>query len=684
MKNLLTTLLFCYITLFTVNAQTFDWVNTAEIFQRSLFSDIRLDPSGNIFSAGIVRDSIVFDSVPAGITKTIYGPNSSYLMRSDSSGLINWLGQINGRIYSFDVDQTGNTYVSFFYIDTIDADPGSGVYLMPPNNAVGFVTSNGVIKVDPFGNLIWAKNIIAEGLSSLTLRVDLAGNIYFVGEHSGKIDLDPSPINTFSPSLLNQISLFKWTSNGDFVWGGGFGGFSTTDIVPISMTIKDRKIVLTGNYTGTVDFNIDTNISNFRSSVNFSNLYILVYDTSGTFNWVRDFSKQNSAEIMSSYLDTESNVYVSGEFNTVTDFNFGSGQAILTPLNGDNIFVLSLDSLGSFRWVKQISSLSIGPQIFNVSTHIGNSNNLYITGFIIGNFDLTPTTPGINIIAAPSPGISFTIRYDFNGNYQDYWMVGSNGGLGINRLTVSKKNSLVYAGSFVNTVDFDPSSSIQLRSSQSFSIYTLRLNQCFETNSQLIAQSCGDFLSPSGNYVWNASGTYADTIPNHMGCDSVIDINLSIVNTDTTLFLLGSSLANNEFSAAFQWLDCNSNYAVIPNQTAQLFTPTQNGNYALEITKNGCVDTTSCFAYTLVGNQELSLENSIQIFPNPSNGQFNLLMSSPYDRLTITDISGRIVWNQNESSNSNTTIDLSLCKNGIYFMEIISGGERSVRKLIKK
>ncbi|MCB9360997.1 MAG: gliding motility-associated C-terminal domain-containing protein [Flavobacteriales bacterium] len=44
---------------------------------------------------------------------------------------------------------------------------------------------------------------------------------------------------------------------------------------------------------------------------------------------------------------------------------------------------------------------------------------------------------------------------------------------------------------------------------------------------------CNSYISPSENYVWTENGTYADTIQNIFGCDSIIIINLTINNCDT-------------------------------------------------------------------------------------------------------------------------------------------------------
>ncbi len=49
--------------------------------------------------------------------------------------------------------------------------------------------------------------------------------------------------------------------------------------------------------------------------------------------------------------------------------------------------------------------------------------------------------------------------------------------------------------------------------------------------------SCGDYISPSGNYTWTNSGTYIDTIQNVTGCDSIITINLIIGNNTSSTII---------------------------------------------------------------------------------------------------------------------------------------------------
>ncbi len=43
--------------------------------------------------------------------------------------------------------------------------------------------------------------------------------------------------------------------------------------------------------------------------------------------------------------------------------------------------------------------------------------------------------------------------------------------------------------------------------------------------------SCDSYTSPSGNYTWTTSGSYLDTLTNSIGCDSIITVNLTILNS---------------------------------------------------------------------------------------------------------------------------------------------------------
>ncbi len=63
----------------------------------------------------------------------------------------------------------------------------------------------------------------------------------------------------------------------------------------------------------------------------------------------------------------------------------------------------------------------------------------------------------------------------------------------------------------------------------------------FDTYDTIAVSDCESYTAPSGTQTWYSSGTYTDIIPNSIGCDSVISINLTILSTSSNQNLSGCS-----------------------------------------------------------------------------------------------------------------------------------------------
>lgn len=56
-----------------------------------------------------------------------------------------------------------------------------------------------------------------------------------------------------------------------------------------------------------------------------------------------------------------------------------------------------------------------------------------------------------------------------------------------------------------------------------------------QTKSSIDSSVCRSLKSPSGKYTWDSSATYRDTIPNAKGCDSVMTFKITILQTKNTI-----------------------------------------------------------------------------------------------------------------------------------------------------
>lgn len=200
------------------------------------------------------------------------------------------------------------------------------------------------------------------------------------------------------------------------------------------------------------------------------------------------------------------------------------------------------------------------------------------------------------------------------------------------------------------------------------------------TNSVSISQST------CNSYNWNmqtytTSGTYTQMFQNTNSCDSLVTLSLTITSVNASVTVSSNVCTANVAGATYKWLDCSNNYAVIPGQTAQTFTPSVSGNFAVEITKNGCIDTSACQFVVLTGISQNDLNDKLIVSPNPANTHFTIKNCALGTQLSILNISGKLI-KTTVISGSNQSIPIEELSNGVYIIELNRNGQRSNLKLI--
>ena len=78
-----------------------------------------------------------------------------------------------------------------------------------------------------------------------------------------------------------------------------------------------------------------------------------------------------------------------------------------------------------------------------------------------------------------------------------------------------------------------------------------------------------------------------------------------------------------------------------------------------------------------VSEQEMS---SIRVFPNPSNGIFNLNLGSGQWDVEVYDITGRKVYGNHMDGHS--VLDLGQCQKGLYFLKVLGDGKMLTTKIL--
>ncbi len=210
-------------------------------------------------------------------------------------------------------------------------------------------------------------------------------------------------------------------------------------------------------------------------------------------------------------------------------------------------------------------------------------------------------------------------------------------------------------------------------------------SSCSTITSSFSIAACDSYTVPSGDETYTTSGIYTDTISNTAGCDMVLIIDLTIITVDTSITNNSPTLTANATGASYQWLDCDNGHTPIPGETNQNFTATTSGNYAVEITQNGCTDTSSCITITMVDVVENSFDQALKVFPNPTTGHFSVDLGTTYPNIAISilDLNGKLISHYNYSQAQILELELNEPA-GIYLLRLEAGGQKALIRLAKE
>jgi Concanavalin A-like lectin/glucanases superfamily/Secretion system C-terminal sorting domain len=199
------------------------------------------------------------------------------------------------------------------------------------------------------------------------------------------------------------------------------------------------------------------------------------------------------------------------------------------------------------------------------------------------------------------------------------------------------------------------------------SIFTIDLTINNNSTGTQTALGCDSVVSPSGKFVYYATGSYLDTISNAVGCDSVITVNVTIPVINDSVTINGNNITAVQNGATYNWFDCSSGYVTIAGAVSQTYTITSSGNYAVSIQMSGCIDTSDCVLAFFVGLEENGLKN-LSVYPNPTNGE--IYIDGQFEgNLSIMDSKGDLVYETRLMGNSNSSISLPVSiQSGMYFM----------------
>jgi hypothetical protein len=420
------------------------------------------DNMGDIIMAGYFSGTGVdFDPGTGEYLLSSLGYTDVFVAKYTATGDLMWAFAVGGEIgeacYGMDIDDQGNIYITgTFSSPAPDFDPGPGTATIALGNGTnaGFVAA-----YDSDGNYLWAFSIPCLGTSGMiagyTLDVDINNDVIVTGFFQGDdISFDPAgTVSVTSNDYSQDIFLAKYTSAGTFKWVNAPGG-TEQDYGEFVCSDPLGNHYLCGLFMGTgVDFEPGPG-EYLLSSAGGSDAFLVKYDNDGHVLWGFAVGATAQDAAFGIALDSDTSVYINGNYGGTVDFDPGAGVTELTSMGIRDVFFAKYTKNGEMIYAKSIgSTLDDNSQAIAVDS----DHNLYITGYFAG--EVNDFDPGTGTVTLPHNANNdlFFGRYTDNGNLGWVAAVTSTGEVNGYRIQWLPDGDVLLSGVFSgNNVDFDP------------------------------------------------------------------------------------------------------------------------------------------------------------------------------------------------------------------------------------
>ncbi|MGH1336870.1 MAG: SBBP repeat-containing protein [Aureispira sp.] len=641
-----------------------------------------LDGMGNIYLAGYVNQSSM-NIASGGHQNTLGGRVDAFLAKFDSNGVRQWATYYGGAQYDFGVDCKVDRNNNVYLVGHTRSFTGiaSGGHQNSLGGSMGFQDAF-LVKFNSSGVRQWGTYYGGANTDrGLGCSLDASGNIYLTGQTASTTGIASGGQQN---SLAGDFDAFlvKFTSNGVRQWATYCGGTGREYGYSCSVN-NNGNVYLAGQTTSPAGIAVGGHQNSLGGN---EDAFLVKYNSSGLRQWGTYYGGTNIEYSYGCQTDGLGHVYLVGESYSANNIASGGYQ---DSLNGvSDVFIAKFNNNGVRQWGTYYG----GPGEERKSNcAIGQGGAIYITGETFSTTGIATGGQG-----SSNAGIydAFLVKFDSNAQLQwgryyggaatDYGHAcvvdTTRGQIYIAGMTQSTNG--IGTGGHQNTLGGNSDAFLACFSEQcvvNFSTFSDTACGSYTYNGQLYTQSgmyqdtltneggCDsivsialvinqpttsvDSITACNTYTWIDGNTYISnnniatvTLTNVMGCDSVITLNLTIDTVDTNISLTGLTLSAAATGVAYQWLDCNNNLAAIATETNQQFTPAQNGDYAVVITQNGCLDTSACVSVTVIAVAQLASGPTILLYPNPTTGNISIDIGKLQQAsLTIYSMDGKLI-----------------------------------------
>lgn len=660
-------------------AGNFIWAKAFGGSGADISSRIKLDTYGNIFIQGTYWQMADMDPSSAVNTLSTAGNGQIFLAKYDNNG--NYLWAANGYMGTLEIDNLNNLY---FY-GGINNGTGSNMMDMDYSPTVtAYINLNAgfyISKYDEYGNYLWAKAFnrrigTNSGFGLNALKIDNNGEIYIAGGMNDTQDFDPSSTVANIQSYGTDAFIAKYNNQCDYLVATHIG--NTNGISATSLYLdKQKNIFISGGFGYTADFDPSSAVANITTT-NIYNLYMAKYGTC---------SSQLNIAVSSATVCAGSSASLTATGVSTYSWSTGATTSSITvmPTTSSGYTVNGTDAANCSY--TQTIALNVSQSCQDVWPGDANSDG------VADNFDVLE----LGLHFSQSGPVRATTSNSWQSYYANNWAGTISNGKNVNHSdcngdgTINSNDTLAIFSNYGLTHAFKPTEPTAVNPQLSI-----------VPDQNLVAKgnwgTASVFLGESSAPVSNVNGLgFTVTFD-----QSVLDANSFYIEYPSSF--INAANQNLDFSkpdfsngklytatthTLTNQVSGNGKIAVLHYKISSALSAdgilnlgivqAKKSDAAGALTALTVGTATVALVVSPVGLDELNVENSMALYPNPAMNSATIQSNSLLQKVEVLSLTGQIILSET-ASGAQHQLDLRNVTNGVYLVTIYSTDQKVVRK----
>ena len=512
------------------------------------------------------------------------------------------------------------------------------------------------------------------------------GNVFTMGTYLDTI-IFKNGTNEYSLSgneEYNNTYIQKISPDGELLWAIGYTGLGVSGVTGKEITIAPNgNIVLLAFFYGTIDADPGPNTYNLTAVEGLRNYFVTVLDILGNFIWAKNSVQVGDFDdIETIKVNTEGEFFISGNFSNTVDFDSGDNSFLVTSAGDADAFVLKLNSIGQFVWVKTFGAAGLDKA---PTLCLDPQSNVFISGWFVGSVDFDPGPDFRELISTGDPFNLYLLKLSSDGHFSWVTHFTQTDNVFVREITSDQSGNIYAISDLYGVVDFDPGEGVsELSSAGGSDVSIVKYSNSgnfiwargvggsnYEFPAGIVTNRYGEVFC-CGSFRGTADFDPGQEVFNLNSSDGWDDIFILKLSADGNLIWAEKTggPGNNQERCWDIWTtDADEIYFTGQYRDIGIFNP---GSSQGEYQNNGYEDS---FTVKWMDSQT-SINNGynmsdINLYPNPVSNLLSIQSAVPLKNASISIYTGTgLLIQQNHVNGYSAYLDISKFAPGIYLLQI--------------